>query len=255
MRVLNESAAEVRDVSGVQDVLALPEHPFDLSPLRVCMLVRLAPAAGRNADQQQIADAIRRKLGVHEEQVARLRDLSGASRFPRCGYPIDLAVYDKDDKGIQAQWDLADRIVARLAKSPQLTDVSANRESALKPRIDVTVDHEKATALDVKPADIMTAIKDVGALDSLSLSDHLKQVQVANSKGERVPLSEVVIVKPTARPDAVYRCSMYPMVEITANLATGVSLGEALTLVENAVRQELGATDGMMWLQDMPAKR
>jgi multidrug efflux pump subunit AcrB len=250
-RMLNDTADMVRDVAGVQEVLALSEHPFDLTPLRSCILVRLAPAAGRKEDRQQIVRAIRRVLESQEAAVVRLRDLSGASRFPRCGYPIDFAVYDRGAKGLESQWELAERIVARLNQSPQLTDVLANQEAMPFPRLDWSVDVAKARDAGVAVADINAAIKEHVALDSLTLADDLKRVKVANSKGEEVPLSQFVTVRETSGPAAVYRGNLYRMVEITANLAADVSPGEARKLVENAVQQELSATDGMMWLEDV----
>src|SRR5262249_28570435 len=80
----------LRITPEVQQRLALSDNPFDRATNRPCLLVRLVAADGGRA---QIVQDLRARLGKEvPEALVRLRDLSGPGRFPRCGYPLDLAV-------------------------------------------------------------------------------------------------------------------------------------------------------------------
>jgi len=92
-RILNQSEQLLRQVPGVRHVLAFSENPFDPFGGPPCLLVLLNFAEQRKTTREEIAKTIRTQLGKIEEGTVRLRDFSAPGSFPRCGYPINLALH------------------------------------------------------------------------------------------------------------------------------------------------------------------
>jgi multidrug efflux pump subunit AcrB len=264
--------AIVREVAGVQDVLALSGNPFDRRPDRPCLLVRLAPAGERSGGREDTVRRLRARLSQVEEMALRLRDLSAPGGFPRCGYAIDLAVQGGEADRVR---ELAAKLAARLAESQKLTDVSADPDSDLRPQLSVDVDRTKAATLGVSMQDIMTTLQvhfgwkldngpghpgrtlQVKVPPGANGGDQARDIQrlkVRNAQGDMVPLGALVQVREVSGPEAVDRLDCNPMVEITANPAAGVSASQARALCESLaeeVRKELGlpAEYQLTWLR------
>src|SRR5690606_1966085 len=64
----------------------------------------------------------------------------------------------------------------------------------------------------------------------------------ADRTGELVPLSNLVTLEDMAGPSTLNRYNRMRAVSISANLAPGYTLGEALTYLENIIREELPGT-------------
>ncbi|MDB5313606.1 MAG: hypothetical protein JWO38_7808 [Gemmataceae bacterium] len=275
VQVQQRGDALVRQIPGVQHVLALSENPFDLFGGRPCLLVLLSPAELGKTGRKEIIQTIRAKLGAVEDVTARLRDLSVAGCFPRCGYPLDLAL-DGPDAARVREW--ASQLAGRLAESKKLTDVWANPDSVPRPGRTLDVNRETAAARGVALADIFNTI-DVytGALTVKHLNAfgrtlrvevqahdrsgdwaaNLGKLKVRNATGQMVPLASFVTVRDVEMPLALDFLDLRPMVEITASPGPGVSAeaGQKLcTTLADEVRKELGLTAEyrLTWLQGVP---
>jgi multidrug efflux pump subunit AcrB len=272
LRVLGQCAEVLRKVQGVRDVLTLSDNPFDFARDRACILVRLAPAGKGRAGREEVLEAMRARLREVAGMTARLRDLSGASRFPRCGYPIDLAVSGPEQDRV-TQW--ADKLAGRMGKSEKLTDVAADPESSPQRQLYLDVDRTKAKEMGVSLDDVFTTLQAcVGRLyindfnrvgrtwqvqlegkDLPKKAEDLKQLKVRNGKGDMVPLGAFVDLREVKGPTVLVRLDGRPMGEITANLAPGVPPAEARSLCERLaeeVRKELRLPREyrLTWLQE-----
>ncbi len=116
----------LREVAGVQDVLVLNAHPFEIFRNQPCILVRLTPAGKHPANRDELMATIRTRLEKIPDAIVRMRDLARPGSFPRCGYPIDLAVMGPEADKVG---DLAQKLAEQLQKSKKMTDVWANRGS------------------------------------------------------------------------------------------------------------------------------
>jgi RND family efflux transporter MFP subunit len=273
---LQRCGAVVRQVPGVRTVLALSDQPFDRDPGRPCLLVGLAPAGGERAGREQIARGIRSALRQSEARAAvRLRDLSGPGGFPRCGYPIDLAVSGAEPDRVR---ELADRLAERLVRSGAVTDVWAGPKPA--PQLYLDIDRTKASALGVAAGDITTTLQtylgpayvnDFNAFGrtwqvtvqtgdrSRTNLDGLRRLQVRNNQGQMVRLGTIVSVRDTLGPTVFDRLDLLPAVPVTANPA-GVSLAEARSVCERLAEEarkelRLPADYRLTWLREMPAAK
>lgn len=261
--VLKRSESLLRKLPGVQSVLALPENPFDLFGGRPSLLVRLITADESKPDREEVIRAIRARLGALDEVNVRSRDFSAPGCFPRCGYPIDLALHGPDAAEVR-EW--ANKLGDRLRRNQKLRDVWVNSDSAPRPGQFVDINREKAAALGVAVADVFSAIEVyAGALPvnhfnrfgrtlrvevqagarSSDWAKDLGKLKVRNAKGQMVALGSFVTVRKVESPLALDFLDFCPMVELTANAEAGVSLeaGKKLcTTLADEVRKEMGLT-------------
>jgi multidrug efflux pump subunit AcrB len=276
-RILERCERLLRESAGVEHTVALNEHPFDRVRDRPCLLAQLAPTETAPARREQLLGEVRTRLGDEiPEALVRLRDLSGPGRFPRCGYPVDLAISGPEPDQVRK---LADKLAERLDEGKQLSDVWANTDSAPRPQLSLDIDREKCRQLGISLGDIDTTLQvHLGPIDvndsnkvgrtwqvtvqvpaALRDIDTVKALKVRTTRGEMVPLSTVVAIRNVEGPAVVDRLNLEPMVEVSANPAAGVSLGQARALCEAAaeeVRRELRlpAEYRLTWLREMPAK-
>jgi RND family efflux transporter MFP subunit len=274
-RLLQRCEARLRGVPGVAGVLTLSENPFDLFGGGPCLLVSLAPTAKREGARDGVIRAVRTRLDEVKEMTVRLRDLSGPAAFPRCGYPVELAVLGPEAGPVRA---FADKLAERLGRAGKLADVAANPDSTPRPWLSVDVDRNKAAALGVSLQDVFSTLQ--VSLGSYYVNDFnrfgrtwqvqiqaapgtgdrvkdLRALKVRSAKGEMVPLGAFVAVRETEGPRALDRLDLRPMVEITANLGPGASADEVRRLCEKLgeeVRRELRlpAEYGLAWLREIP---
>jgi RND family efflux transporter MFP subunit len=260
LQVLKHCQTLLRPLPGVQDVLAMSDNPFDLFGDGPCILVRLTPAEKRKAGREEVARAIRAKLDEFKELTLRLRDLSGPGRFPRCGYPIDLAIRGPELERVR---EFAKKLVERMGESKKLTDVWANPDSEPRLQRIVEIDRTAAAARSVSLNDIFNTLQVYGG--SLYVNDftrfgrtwrvevqaepgsgdwakNLRKLKIRNSRGQMIPLNTLVKVGEAEGPAALDFLDFWPMVEITANPDSGVKLDVARKLCEvlaEEMRKEL----------------
>ena len=77
----------------------------------------------------------------------------------------------------------------------------------------------------------------------------LKQIQVPNGSGGMVPLSGMAKVKEVNGPVLIGRYNMYTAASINGNAAPGVSSGQAIDLMEEAVNPVLPSTMRYEWTE------
>jgi hypothetical protein len=272
--VLRRAEALLRQVPGVQHVLTLSENPFDLFGSGPCLLAQLTPAETRKSGRDEVIGAIRTGLAEVKGMTVRVRDLSGPGRFPRCGYPIDLAVCGPEPELVR-EW--ARKLGERLRRDKKLTDVWVNPDSFLRPQRTVDVDHKKAAALGVSLEEVAITLRVFAGSLSVNDFNHFgrawrvdvqaeagsgdlwqdaTKLKVRNVRGDMVPLSAFVVVRETDGPLALHFLDGRPMVEITANPSAGVSAAEGRKLCEalaDEVRKDLrlSADYRLRWLQEL----
>jgi multidrug efflux pump subunit AcrB len=270
--ILQRCAEQTRNITGVEHILTLTDHPFDQVPGRPCVLVQLTPPVSRQADRETIAEELRSRLAKEFPQVLlRLRDLSAPAALPRGGYPIDIAISGRELADVR---QLADKLTERLRQDKGLTDVWADADSAPRPGVSVDIDRAKALAMGISLKDTLATLEatfgtpEENDLDRLGRSasvrygleqkaaaESLKQLKIRSDKGQMVPLSAVAAIRETTASTALDRLDLRPMVEVTANPAVGVTLAQARarcqTLAEE-IRKELKLSNDyrLTWLGD-----
>lgn len=249
--ILSRCAAALQDVKGVQDVLAMSEHPFAFPRKQAGILARLAPAAKRKASREQLVRNVRTWLGQINEVGARLRDPLKSAPCPGSGYPLDLVLHGPEEELVNK---LGEKLSQRLQKSEKFIDLWKSAGGARQPFLLVDIDRDKVKALGVSREDLASTfevflgpqlVQDPGRTwqfewngdpARLQLED-LKELKVRNTKGEMVPVSALASVRLVSWTKMVERLNGQPMIEITANLGAGVSLAEARALCDKLIEE------------------
>ncbi len=161
-----------------------------------------------------------------------------------------------------------DIVLARAAENPGLANLDSDYYER-KPQLDVSVDRNRAAALGVSlesvgrtletmmGSRVVTTYMEGGEeyrvilqardTDRASPSD-LDSIYVrSQTSGELIPLANLVRVVESAGPTDFKRFDRMRAVTISAGLAPGYSLGEALEYLENIVREELPPEASINW--------
>jgi multidrug efflux pump subunit AcrB len=262
-RILERASELLRKTSGVQDVLALTEHPFSLVRNRPCLVVRLTPKDQREFDREQLAGKVRGALQDQiPEAVFRLSLPSAAKGFPVYGFPIEFTIEDHGDQGSASLRECAEALVVKMSQSGKFTDVSVGSGLRCGPALNLEIDRTKCQALGVEIDEIfnrlqvylgscyvndfnqfgrtwqMTVQVDPRFRDQTSA---IQNLEVKNKENQLVRLGTVLSVRETSGPTVIERHNRYPIARLTANLAPGVPLAEAKSECESLAQQEFGA--------------
>ncbi|MBI1393301.1 MAG: MMPL family transporter [Alphaproteobacteria bacterium] len=172
------------------------------------------------------------------------------------GQGLQFAVAGED---YVATADAAEEIAAQLQQNPLFTFVRLNFSTS-QPQIDIEIDREKAALLGANVADITTAINVMAdefragrvfigddAIDIMLSAGgdpvddptDLRNVFVRTGDGSFVPLSSVATVSETAVASALSREQRRRAVPVTASLAPGARLGDAVAALQEVADETL----------------
>lgn len=219
------------------------------------VFVRLAPWADRVRKQQAIAAEI--FPGIAAIPGVRGFALNPASLGQRGFQPPVQFVIGGPDYDTLIQW--RDLFLERARQNPRLANLDHNFKET-KPEIRVEIDRRRAADLGISIAAVGRTIETmlgsrevttyvVGGQeykvllqapeeDRLSPYD-LQNVFVRSASGGLVPLSNVVTLSERARAQTLAREDRVRAITITASLAPGYSLAEALDFMDATAREVL----------------
>src|SRR5262249_8479732 len=209
------------------------------------LFVRLLPADQRGWTQTDVMNATREGLAAIPGMRAVVLDLSTQGFTPSRGYPVDFAVQGPDWKVVT---DLSERIKEAMVDSGVVTDVNSDYRPGM-PEVRLVPDREKAAELGIpmqrlaftlnvafggvrngrfteldKRYDVRLRLQE----QQRSSPYQLESLYVKNDAGKLVPLSDVCDWKTVSTLPVINRYNHLRKVEITANMAPGVSQGEAI---------------------------
>jgi HAE1 family hydrophobic/amphiphilic exporter-1 len=224
------------------------------------MYVELVPRSQRELTATQVANKLRPQL-VRNPGV---RGLVNVPQTIRVGGHSSRTAYDftlqgPDTKELYRESQKMERLIAGL---PQVLDVNTDLQIKM-PRVGITVDRDKAAALQLNVAQIQRTLYDAFGpqwsstiyaannqykvlLEMLpkyqTYSDYMSKLYFKSSDDHLVPLDSVVNTKIDASPQTVNHSGQLPAVTISFNLKPGVSLGEAVEEIEDLAKSNLPAT-------------
>ena len=160
--------------------------------------------------------------------------------------------------------EVSARLVARLKELPVLANVDSDLRVE-NPQLDVIFDRERAADVGVPVASVADSLRlmiaqspadefvlkseqydVVMALEApyRSVPEQLGEVHVRTQRGDMVPLSALIETRPRTAPSTLNHYNLERAATLTANLAPGATLGDALDRVEAVVAAELPAGFG-----------
>jgi multidrug efflux pump len=214
------------------------------------MFIALKPFNERKANATQVIARLRRKLA----QVPGAPTYFQAVQDLRIGGRLGAALYQYTLQGENLTelnaW--APRMLQRMRTMPELVDVSSDQQNKGL-QTSVVIDRNTASRLGITPQLIDDTLYDAFGQRQVSITytllnqyhvvmevepsfwqhpETLRNIYVNSPTGAAVPLSAFTRFEKTATSLAVNHQGQFPSVTISFNLASGVSLGDAVKAIE-----------------------
>lgn len=224
------------------------------------LFVRLMPKPMRSMTQTQAITEVRKRLGAIPGMKAVVLDLSVQGFASSRGYPVNFAVQGPDwEKVIK----YSERIRERMLNTTIINDVNTDYRPGM-PEIHIMPQRAKAEELGIPMQRLgFTINAAIGGLrvgrftdadhrydvrmrfleTQRASPDQLSSVHVKTDKGRLIPLHDVVATKMVSTLPVINRYNRRRKIELSANMAPGVSQGEALAAcrqIAEEVREEQG---------------
>ncbi|HEU5467753.1 MAG TPA: efflux RND transporter permease subunit [Steroidobacteraceae bacterium] len=209
----------------------------------------------RDVTTDEVVEMLRRELGAIPSVRAVPRVRTGLVRSG--GQPVSVVLGGPDYAEL-AQW--RDRMLARMAANPGLREPDSDYKET-RPQIRVDIDFERAADLGVSTEEIgstletmmgsrrvTTFVEDGEEYDVVLQAERADRSDTASLEnlyvrsgrsGELVPLSSLVTLSEIAEPGSLNRFNRLRAITLSANLAPGYTLGEALDWMERTAAEEL----------------
>lgn len=216
------------------------------------MLINLKPFNQRDVSAAEVINRLRpeldKVLGI-QLFMQPVQDLSIEDRVSRTQFQFSLE--SADEKELQ---DWVPKLVTELRSLPQLRDVASDLQ-ANGLQYYLNIDRDLAGRLGISIATLTDALYDAFGqrqistiftqtsqyrvvLESISNPEDalaaLHNVHVRGSDGQAIGLASLVKVEEKSAALLINHIGQFPAVTVSFNLAPGVSLGEAVDLIEQA---------------------
>ncbi|MCY7355236.1 MAG: efflux RND transporter permease subunit [Lysobacter sp.] len=208
----------------------------------------------RDATTADVAAQLQGELG--KLTGVRARTQVGGGLVRTRGQPFQLVLGGPEYAEI-AQW--RDKVLARMQDNPGLVGADSDYKET-RPQMRVDVDRSRAADLGVPVSEIgraletmmgsrrVTTFVDNGEEYDVIVQadraaraspDDLAAIQVRASNGALVPLSNLVTLSEIAEPGTLNRFNRLRAITISAGLAPGYPLGEAIAWTQQVIDEEL----------------
>jgi multidrug efflux pump len=212
--------------------------------------IALVPREDRDADVTEIMARMQAELaGVQGITVylQAVQDLTVDARLARTQYQYTIEDPDPDELGA---W--APRMAEAMRQLPELRDVASDQQSAGL-ELHLAVDRDSASRLGVTAQALDDTLYDAFGQRIVSTTftqlnqyriilelrpedrenpESLDRIYVRSSRGNAVPLSAFARLETRRAPLAIAHEGQFPSVTLSFNTAPGVSLGEAITAID-----------------------
>ncbi len=183
-----------------------------------------------------------------------VQDLTVEDRVSRTQFQYSME--DPDPKELD-EW--TQKFMAKLSALPELRDVASDNQN-LGLQTTLSIDRDTASRLGITPEQIDDTLYDAFGQREISIMftqlnqyhvvltvspnfskrpADLSDIYVKTASGGQVPLSTFSHIVQSAAPLAINHQGQFPAVTISFNLAPNVSLGQAVTAIDNA-KKEIG---------------
>ena len=214
-----------------------------------------SPFDQRTDSADEVIDRLRPKLAMvpgAPTYLQPVQDLRIGGRLGNALYQYTLQGERFDEL---ASW--APKVVERLRRVPQITDLSSDQQDAGL-QASLIVDRDTAARLHVSPQRIDDTLNDAFGQRQVSIiygdlnqyhvilevappfwqhPESLENLYVRAEDGDQVPLSALAHYETSSTTLAVNHQGQFPAVTLSFNLAPGVALGDAVALIEGATRE------------------
>jgi HAE1 family hydrophobic/amphiphilic exporter-1 len=221
------------------------------------LFIHLVDRSKRDQSADEVARSLTRKLSTVPGLRVFIQNppvINVGGRRSKSEYQFTLQGSD-----INELYDGAQRMEARMRELPGLVDVTSDLQIK-NPQVRVSINRDRAASLGIDVTQIEEGLYNAYGSRQIStiltpnnqywvIMELLPQYQkdlsalnllhITGSTGVAVPLGSLATVTPGTGPLTVNHSGQLPSVTLSFNLDAGVSLGTAVTEVENAAREVL----------------
>ena len=226
------------------------------------VLINLKPHGERDVTASEVIDRLRpelAKLPGIQLFMQPVQDLSIEDRVSRTQFQFSL---ESPDSELLQEW--TPKLVEALRERPELTDVTSDLQSNGL-QIFLDIDRDAAARLGIEVSAITDALYDAFGQRQISTiftqasqyrvvleaeagdrlgPQALEQIFVQGEGGTPVRLSSLARLEQRSAPLLINHIGQFPAVTLSFNLAEGVSLGEAVEVIEG-VEAQIGLPAGI----------
>lgn len=216
----------------------------------------------RDVTTDDVVQQVRKEVGALPGVRVNPQVRTGLTRGG--GQPFQL-VLGGPEYGELAAW--RDRVLARMEQNPNFFAADSDYKET-RPQMRVVIDRARAADLGVSVTEIgrtletmmgsrrVTTFVDNGEeYDVILQADRalraapadLAAIQVRGANGELIPLSNLVTLTELAEAGSLNRFNRLRAITISAGLAPGYRMGDAIAWAEQVVREELPGTAQVDW--------
>jgi multidrug efflux pump len=220
-------------------------------------IVILKPWKERDVDTQTVVEQMRKSMSDIPGVVARPQVRSGLTRGGGGGLQIVLGGPDYDEI---VQW--RDLLLKKMEENPKLLGADSDYKET-RPQLRLDINRQRAADLGVSVQSIGSTLESMmgsrkvttfvekgeeydvivqAQASDRATPDDLKNLTVRSSSGMLVPMTSLVTVHELAEPGSYGRFNRLRAITVSANLAPGYTMGEAITWMDAAVKQTLPDT-------------
>ncbi len=224
------------------------------------VFLKLKPRHDRDMTADEILQSLRKKLAVIPGMKVFLVNppsINMGGRFTTSQYQYTLQSTDLD-----TLYASAPKLEQTLKAMPELQDVNTDLKLT-NPEIAIHIDRDRAASLGVSPVKIQDMLYAAFGARQISTilapnnqyqvimellpefqkdTSALQLLHIRSKTGELVPLSAVASIGESHGPLSINHSGQLPSVTLSFNLRPGVSLSEAVALVDRAARETLPDT-------------
>lgn len=210
----------------------------------------------------------RSHVEISDDLTKRLRTMTGIRSFAslpqtigdrRGGLPVQFVIQAADIDKLKA---VLPEFVSKASANPKFTFVDLDLKFN-KPEISISINRDKARTLGVNVFDIAQTLqlglsgsrfgnfimdgKQYQIIGQVERQDRnepldLKALYVKNNRGDLIQLDNLVTMQELSSPPQLYRFNRYSSAKVSAQLASGVSLGEGIEEMRKIADEVLDET-------------
>lgn len=219
--------------------------------------IRLKDRSDRKMKADQVVDILRMKAAA----VPGIRTFIVNPPVINIGgrFAAGLYQFTAQSSDLESLYSAVPALERKLRESPILLDVTSDLRIS-NPEVDVVIDRDRAASLGITPQTIEDTLYSAYGTRQISTilapnnqfyvimemlpefqkdPSSLQLLYIKSQTGEMVPLSELAHIETSIGPLTVNHSGQLPSVTISFNLVEGVSLSEAVAVVDKAARETL----------------
>lgn len=264
--VANEIEEQILKIPGVANTITLVGFSGENTALIVAELTEWSKRKTKELSMPTIMGKMQAQFSNYPSAkiaVFSPPSISGLGMFGGFEYQL----LDKGDRTPQELYDEANNLIAAANKNPAFQLVYTSFTANL-PQLLIDVNADKAMAQGVEMSEIYTSL--AGYFGKSYVNDFnkygrvyrvylqaeaefrekpadLDKIFVKNNSGKMVPLTSVVDVKEIVGPYSLTRFNMYPSITINGMTRSGISSGDAMSIMEQISDEVLPKDMGYSW--------